>query len=168
MVIIVLFITSRVKQEDKTLFVLFRLAKTKNRNLYGGGTNRTRLGVGGPDKVILSGPTVGPDAAPIRPDIQQWYRALYHWSMVDAPMLTVDAQTSTVDVGASTSPIHLIDALTLTVDAPMLTLFQVDLCTLTVNVYASTEGLTLSPSSPTHPHSHTQVRQQLDSYKCQG
>ena len=34
----------------------------------GGGTNRTGLGVGRPDKVILSGPTVRPDAAPIRPD----------------------------------------------------------------------------------------------------
>ena len=35
--------------------------------VYGGGTNRTRLGVGGPDKVILSGLTVRLDAAPIRP-----------------------------------------------------------------------------------------------------
>ena len=47
--------------------------------------------------------------------------------------------------------IRLIDAPTSTVDAPMSTLFQVDSCTLT-------EGLTLSPSSLTHPHAHTQSR----------
>ena len=61
----------------------------------------------------------------------------------------------TVDIGVSTG---LIDAPTSTVDAPMLTLLQVDSCASTVDAYASTEELTLSPSSPTHPHSHTQVR----------
>ena len=75
--------------------------------------------------------------------------------MVDALMSTVDARTSTVDVGVSTG---LIDALMSTVNAPMSTLLQVDSCASTVNVYALTEGLTLSPSSLTHPHSHTQVR----------
>jgi len=54
--------------------------------------------------------------------------------------------------------ISLIDALMSTVDAPMSTLFQVNLCTSIVDAYTLTEELTLSPSSPTHPHSHTQVR----------
>ena len=51
-----------------------------------------------------------------------------------------------------------INAPTSTVDALMSTLLQVDSCASTVDAYASTETLTLSPSSLTHPHSHTQVR----------
>ena len=34
-------------------------------NIYGGGANRTELGVGRPDQVIF----VGPDTPPIRPDV---------------------------------------------------------------------------------------------------